>query len=92
VSQNVFSGADYVSFTTVAGVVKPRAGRLVKIVVTAAITGSITIYDNPSAASGTVLFTQATPAVGPPILIDVPAKSGMYCTPGSAGAFNVVYN
>lgn len=90
-SQNVFSGADYVSFTTVAGVVKPRAGRLMKLIVTAAITGSITIYDNPSAASGTVLFTATTPAVGV-VPIDVPARTGMYCTPGSAGAVNVVYN
>jgi len=86
-----FIGADYVAFTTVAGVVKARAGRLAKIVVTAAITGSVTIYDNPSAASGTVLFTATTPAVGI-VPIDVPAKTGMWCVPGSAGAFNVVFS
>ena len=90
-SQNVWSGADYLSFTTTAGVVKPRAGRLMKIVVTAAVTGSITIYDNPSAASGTILFTATTPAVGI-IPVDVPAKTGMWCVPGSAGGFNVVFN
>ena len=86
-----FIGADYVPFTTTAGAVKTRAGRLAKVVVTAAVTGSITIYDNPSAASGTVLWTATTPALGV-TPIDVPAKTGMWCVPGSAGAFNVVFS
>jgi hypothetical protein len=93
VSQNVWSGADYTPFTTVAGVVKPRAGRLMKIVVTAAVTGSITVYDNPSAASGNILFVSpAAPTVGTEYVIDVPAKTGMWCVPGSAGGFNVIWN
>jgi len=90
--QDTFQGQSYVSFTTTAGVVKPRPGRLAKIVITAAVTGTITIYDNPSAASGTVLYVSATPPVGPVIPIDVPARSGMWCVPGSAGGFNVVYS
>jgi hypothetical protein len=89
----VFIGADYVPFTTVAGVVKARAGRLAKIVITATITGSITIYDNPAAASGNVIYVSpATPAVGTVLTIDVPAKTGMWCVPGSAGSFNVVFS
>ena len=91
-SQNVYTGADYAPFTTVAGVVKARAGRLAKVVVTATLTGSITIYDNPSAASGTIVWVSpGAPTVGTEFVIDVPAKTGMWCVPGSAGSFNVVF-
>ena len=91
-SQNVYTGADYVPFTTTAGVVKARGGRLAKVVVTATVTGSITIYDNPSAASGNVIFVSpSAPTVGTEFVIDVPARTGMWCVPGSAGSFNVVF-
>jgi len=85
-----FIGSDYVAFTTTNVVVKPRAGRLAKIVVNAAITGSLTLYDNPSAASGTVLYTTTTPPLGV-IPLDIPAKSGIYLVPGSAGGGIVVF-
>lgn len=86
-------GSDYVAFTTTAGAVKARAGRLAKIVVTASVTGSITIYDNPTAASGTIVYVSAaTPAIGTVIPIDVPFRTGAWCVPGSAGGFNVVFS
>jgi len=88
---DTFSGANYAPFTTTGVPVKPRAGRLAKLVVTSAVTGSITIYDNPSAASGTVLYTTTTPAVGI-IPLDIPAKSGIYLVPGSAGGGILVYS
>lgn len=87
-----FIGSDYVVFTTTAAAVKARAGRLAKIVVTATVTGSITIYDNPSAASGNVIYVSpAAPTAGTVLTVDVPAKTGMWCVPGSAGGFNVVF-
>jgi hypothetical protein len=90
---DTFSGANYAGFTTTAGAAKTRGGRVAKIVVLAAVTGNITIYDNPSAASGPVIFASAAnPAIGTVIPIDIPAKFGMWVVPGSAGAFNVVYS
>ena len=89
--EETFTGANYAAFTTVAVAVKPRAGRVAKLSITAAVSGSITIYDNPSAASGTVLFTATTPAVGI-ISIDIPAKTGIYLVPGSAGGGILVFS
>lgn len=91
-SQDVGSGSDYVAFGTTNVPIKPRAGRLVKVSVTTAVTGNLTFYDNPSAASGTVLCQLATPAVGAPIVLDIPAKTGIYLVPGSAGAGIVIFS
>lgn len=88
---DTFSGANYAPFTTTNVAVKARPGRLAKLVVTSAVTGSITIYDNPSAASGTILYTATTPAVGITVL-DLPARSGIYLVPGSAGGGILVYS
>jgi hypothetical protein len=89
--EETFQGANYAAFTTTPLAVKPRAGRVAKLSITTAVTGSITIYDNPSAASGTVLFTATTPAVGI-VSIDIPAKTGIYLVPGSAGGGILVYS
>jgi hypothetical protein len=89
--EETFQGANYAAFTTAPLAVKPRAGRVAKLSITAAVTGSITIYDNPSAASGTILFTATTPAVGI-VTIDIPAKTGIYLVPGSAGGGILVYS
>jgi hypothetical protein len=89
---DAFTGRDYVAFTTANVAIKPRAGRLAKIVVTAAVTGNLTIYDNPSAAAGNVLYASpATPGVGV-IPLDIPAKTGIFLVPGSAGAGIVVFS
>jgi hypothetical protein len=87
-----FIGADYAAFTTVALAVKPRAGRVAKLSITTPYTTAITIYDNPSAAAGTVLFVSATaPPVGI-IPIDIPAKTGIYLVPGAGGAGVLVFS
>jgi len=83
--------SDYVAFTTVAGAARARAAHLWGVSVTGTITGSITIYDNPSAASGPVLWVSAAnPTVGSYIILDIPAKFGVWVVPGSAGSFNLV--
>jgi hypothetical protein len=89
--EETFQGANYAAFTTTNVAVKPRAGRVAKLSITSAVTGSITIYDNPSAASGTVLFTATTPAVGI-VNIDIPAKTGIFLVPGSAGGGILVFS
>jgi hypothetical protein len=92
VPSDVLIGADYVPFTTTNVVIKPKPGRLAKIVVTVAVTGTLTIYDNPSAAAGNVLYVSAaTPGVGV-IPLDIPARTGMFLVPGSAGAGIVVFS
>lgn len=89
---NMFQGSDYVAFGTTNVAVKPRAGHLVRVYVNTAVTGNLTFYDNPSAAAGQVLATLVAPAQGASILLDIPAKSGIYLTPGSAGAGIVVFS
>jgi hypothetical protein len=91
--QDTYSGQNYAPFTTTAGAAKARPGHLVQIVVTSAVTGSITIYDNPSAASGNILYiSPAAPTAGQVLPIGMPARSGMWVVPGTAGGFNVVYS
>jgi len=90
--EETFQGQTYVPFTTSNVAVKAKPGRIAKIVVTVAVTGSLTIYDNPSAASGQILYVSAaTPGVGI-IPIDIPARSGIFLVPGSAGAGIIVYS
>ena len=81
--------SDYVAFTTSAGAARARAAHLWGISVTSAVTGTITIYDNPNAAAGPVLSTSATNPVGY-LPLDIPAKFGVWVVPGSAGAFNLM--
>ena len=87
-----FQGQQYTAFATTNVAIKPRAGRLVSVVVTSAVTGSLTFYDNPTTNSGTVLATLTTPAVGAPVALNIPARTGIYLVPGSAGAGIVVYS
>ena len=89
---NMFQGADYAPFATANVAIKARAGRLVRVYVNTAVTGNLVFYDNPSAASGQVLCTMVAPAAGTSQILDIPAKSGIYLTPGSAGAGIVIFN
>lgn len=64
--------------------IKAAAGLMVKVVVNTSGSAATPIYDNASAASGTILFTvPATPTVGTVYTVNVPAANGMY-----AGATN----
>ena len=81
--------SDYVAFTTTAGAAKTRAGHIYGLSVTSAVTGSITIYDNPTAASGPILYSSASNPVGY-LPLDIPAKFGIWVVPGSAGGFNLI--
>lgn len=69
-------------------VVKSSPGRLMKIVVTvASTTGVLTVYDNASAASGTVLaVVPATTAAGTVYDLNVPASNGITVTAAAACA------
>ena len=75
------------------GAVKASAGRLFKIVVTTVLgAGAVTVYDNPSAASGTILFViPATTAAGTVYDINLPAVNGIYASFASTGAVTFGY-
>lgn len=74
--------------------VKGSAGRLVRLVVTSAITGSVTINDaatTGAAASSNLVYSAATPAVGTVVYLDWPCANGIVVTPGTAGSVSVSY-
>jgi hypothetical protein len=84
-------GQLYVQLATTAGTaVKAGPGRLARIIPIVG-TGAVTIYDNASAASGTILYTIAAVAVGTPIEIDIPATAGMFAVVGASTTVNIVY-
>ena len=87
----------YVSYATVtqaaASTVKTGPSKLVGIVVTASTSGTVTVYDNTS-ATGTVLFTKSSLAVGDVIHfggVSIAAKSGLHVVVGGTGTVNVLY-
>lgn len=75
-------------------VVKASPGRLYRVLVTtAASTGVLTIYDNASAASGTVLaVVPASTAAGTLYNLEVPAANGITVSaPASCAAVTLSY-
>lgn len=77
-----------------AALVKGSAGRLVRLVVTSAITGSVTVNDaatTGTAAASNLVYSAATPAVGTVVYLDWPCANGIVVTPGSAGSVAVSY-
>ncbi len=74
-------------------VVKGRPGRLCSIIVTVTGTGVIQVFDNASAASGTVIAQlPASPALGE-YIIDMPAAAGItVSSPASSPAITVGYS
>lgn len=78
---------------TATGVVKPSAGRLLKIIVTTVLgAGAVTVYDNASAASGTVLMViPSTTAAGTVYDIQLPAVNGIYASFASTGGVTFGY-
>jgi hypothetical protein len=73
---------------------KAAPGRLCRIVITVAGTASITVFDNASAASGTVLFiSPATTSVGQIFDIQMPAQNGITVSnPASSPGFTASWD
>ena len=89
--------ADKLSYATVtqaaAATVKSGPAGLFGIVVTASTSGSVTIYDNTT-ASGTVLFTKSSLAVGEVIEfagLGIAANSGLHVVCGGTTTVNILY-
>lgn len=72
---------------TASGVVKPSAGRLLKLIVTTILgAGAVTVYDNASTNSGTVLMViPSTTAAGTIYDVRLPAANGIYANFASTG-------
>lgn len=87
------TGTNYAQIAAAGGVVKDRAGVLGMVtVITAISAGAITIYDNPSAASGTILYqSAATPAAGFTQQLGIRAKLGIFVAPYTGGPINVSF-
>jgi hypothetical protein len=77
---------------TATGAVKAAPGRLLKMIVTTALSAAVTVYDNTAAASGTILFaTAATPAAGTVYDVNLPAAAGIYASFAGTGAITFGY-
>ena len=76
-----------------AATVKAGPAGLFGITVTESTSGTVTVYDN-TAASGTVLFTKTTLAVGEVIHfggLGIAAKKGLHVVVGGTGTVNIIY-
>lgn len=76
-----------------AATVKSGPGGFYGVVVTESTSGTVTVYDN-TAASGTVLFTKSSLAVGDVIHFGgaaIAAKNGIHVVVGGTGTVNVLY-
>jgi hypothetical protein len=76
-----------------AATVKTGPAGLFGLIVTASTSGTVTVYDN-TAASGTVLFTKTTLAVGEVIHfggLGIAAKNGLHVVVGGTGTVNILY-
>lgn len=87
----------YVGYSTVtqaaAATVKSGPAKLFGVVVTASTAGTVTIYDN-TAASGTVLFTKSSLAVGDVIHFGgtaIAAKLGLHVVCGGTATVVVLH-
>lgn len=87
----------FVGYTAVtqatAVTIKTGPAKLFGLTVTASTAGTVTIYDNTSAA-GTVLFTKSSLAVGDVIHfggVGLAAKNGLHVVCGGTATVNVLY-
>lgn len=89
----IFAG-EYGAVFSAAGVVKARAGRLIRIiVVVAGSAGVLTVYDNNAAASGPILYTIAgTDAIGTIYTPDTPATSGIWVVPATSQQLRIIWS
>lgn len=85
----------YKNVTQAAAVqVKTGPARLYGLTVTASTAGTVTIYDN-TAASGTVVFTKASLAVGDVIHfggLGITVGNGLHAVCGGTATVNVLYS
>ena len=91
----VFAAYNYVIATNSGTtVVKASPGRLCIISVTGTGTGLIVIYDNASAASGTILLAMpASPPLGTIYTVNLPAVNGITVSaPASSPAITIGYS
>lgn len=89
-----FQGQAYTPWTTTSLAIKPRAGRVAKVLVNGTVTaGNLTIYDNPSAASGPIVWVSpATPAAGSILPIDMPCQNGIYLQVPGTGSGIIIWS
>lgn len=87
----VGGGRFYTTVTAATQTIKNTPGRIFRVIVTAG-TGAISIFDNASAASGTLLWTKATNAVGDSVAIDCPAVNGITVTVGATTTVNFIWS
>ena len=75
-------------------VVKASAGFLAKVIVISSGSAVSPFYDNPSAASGNILFElPASPTIGTVYTVQIPATTGIYCGGGTnSSAVTVLYD
>ena len=66
------------------------ARRVCRVLVTAG-TGAVTVYDNASAASGQIIWTKATVAVGDIYEVDCPLVNGLTVVAAASTTVVVVY-
>ncbi len=66
--------------------------KVARIVVTATITGDLALWDNATAASGSLLYLETTPAAGVVRELRIRAKKGIWCVPGTGGTCSVYWD
>lgn len=79
---------------TESGVIKNRTGVLRGFICVASSSGTLTVYDNATAGSGTVIIPTTNLTAGQIVLLDdgVQAVSGIYAAIGGTSAtVNVLY-
>lgn len=83
------------AYSAMPAVVKAGPGRLLKVIVTTATaSGTITIYDNASTNSGTILLLiPIAAAIGTVYDVNLPAANGIYVytSAASAGVLTIGY-
>lgn len=63
-----------------------------KIITTATVTGSVTLSDSATTASGSpLLFSRATPTAGDIFELNIRCKQGAWVVPGTAGVVVVTW-
>lgn len=91
-----FTEMDWPNYTVLTAAtpaaIAPGPCTIHRIITTATVTGSVTLSDSLTTASGTpLLFSVATPAAGSSIELNIRCKQGAWVSPGSAGTIVVIW-